>query len=171
MNAALKQVGVSAPRKDALDKVSGGATYTTDISLPGMLHAKVLRSPRAHARIVGIDAAAARRMPGVRAVLTHADIPANVMPIYGYYIKDQPLVAVDRVRYIGDIVCAVAADTEAEAVAALQTIVVRYEDLPVVATIEQALADDAPALFGEAPAGIVPPYGRGASAQIGRAHV
>ena len=88
------------------------------------------------------------------------------MPIYGYYIKDQPLVAVDRVRYIGDIVCAVAADTEAEAVAALQTIVVRYEDLPVVATIEQALADDAPALFGEAPAGIVPPYGRGASAQL-----
>ena len=162
----MKQVGASAPRKDAQQKVSGAAIYTTDIALPGMLHAKVLRSPKAHARITAIDAETARAMPGVRAVLTSREIPAHFMPVYGYFIKDQPIVADGRVRYIGDIVCAVAADTEAAAVAALLTIKVSYEDLPVVAGIEQALKADAPALFEQAPPGIVPPYGQGASATL-----
>ena len=166
MNAALKQVGAAGPRGDAVEKVGGSAIYCADVSLPGMLHAKLLRSPWAHARIVGIDADAARRMPGVRAVLTHRDIPAHFMPVYGYFIKDQPLVAVDTVRYIGDIVCAVAADSEAAATAALQKVVVRYDDLPVVASVEQALAEDAPALFPTAPPGIVPPYGSGASGAL-----
>jgi len=166
MNAVLKQVGTTPPRRDASDKVSGNATYSADVALPGMLHAKVLRSPKAHARITSIDVSAAREMPGVRAVLTYRDVPAHFMPVYGYFIKDQPLVAVDTVRYIGDIVCAVAADSEAAAVAALREIKVTYEELPVVATIEQALADGAPQLFEQAPVGIVPPYGTGASAQL-----
>ena len=164
--AALKQVGQPLPRSDARDKVSGRAIYGPDIVRPGMLHAKVLRSPRAHARIVSIDAAAARAMPGVRAVLTHDDIPPGVVQFYGYYIKDQPLVATDVVRYAGDIVCAVAADSEALAVQALQSIRVAYRDLPVAAGIEAALADASPELFPQAPAGIVPPYGQGASAVL-----
>ncbi len=166
MNAPLRQVGMALPRRDAHAKVSGRAIYGPDVALPGMLHAKLLRSPRAHARVVSIDAAAARVLPGVRAVLTRDDIPPGVVPFYGYFIKDQPLVAQETVRYIGDIVCAVAADTEAQAVAALQAIKVVYEDLPVAASIERALADDMPALFPEAPLGIVPPYGAGASAKL-----
>jgi len=162
----LKQVGVSAPRSDAHAKVSGRAIYGPDITLPGMLHAKLLRSPRAHARVVSIDATAARAMPGVRAVLTRDEIPKNIVPFYGYFIKDQPMVALDTVRYIGDIVCAVAADTEAAAVQALQAIKVVYEDLPVASGIEAALQPEMPALFEQAPMGIVPPYGQGASAVL-----
>lgn len=166
MNAPLRVVGHSAPRKDAVEKVSGRAVYSTDIALPGMLHAKVLRSSRAHARIVSIDTVAARALPGVRAVLTGADIPVHVMPFYGYFIKDQPIVALDKVRYRGDIVCAVAADSEAIAVAALRLIDVEYEDLPVAASIESALADDACELFEQAPLGMLPAYGDGASAML-----
>lgn len=166
MNAVLKQVGHDLPRRDAGQKVSGRAIYGADVALPGMLHAKLLRSPKAHARVVSIDATAARAMPGVRAVLTRDDIPPGVVPYYGYFIKDQPMVALDTVRFIGDIVCAVAADSEAAAVAALQAIRVVYQDLPVAAGIEAALAEDMPALFPEAPMGIVPPYGKGAGAKL-----
>jgi CO/xanthine dehydrogenase Mo-binding subunit len=166
MTNSLRQVGHTLPRRDAQAKVSGSAAYSTDIKLPGMLHAKVLRSPRAHARIVSIDASAARVLPGVRAVLTHQDIPAHVNPHYGYYIKDQPIVALGTVRYIGDIVCAVAADSEAIAAEALRRIEVRYEDLPVAAHIEAALADAMPPLFSEAPAGVIPPYGEGVTARL-----
>ena len=165
-HAALNVVGHDVPRKDAIEKVTGQAVYSTDIVLPGMLHAKVLRSPRAHARISAIDAAAARRLPGVVCVLTGADIPAHVNPYYGYFIKDQPIVALDRVRYVGDIVCAVAAETEAVAIAALRLVRVTYEDLPVAAGIEQALAADACELFEQAPMGVVPAYGDGASGQL-----
>ena len=162
----LRVVGTNAAPKDAVDKVSGRAAYAVDVELPGMLHAKVLRSSRAHALIKALDVSAARRAPGVRAVLTHADIPAHFMPVYGYNIKDQPIVAIDRVRYIGDIVCAVVADSEAEAAAALARVVVEYEDLPVVASIETALAEGAPELFPVPPMGVVPSYGSGASAEM-----
>jgi CO/xanthine dehydrogenase Mo-binding subunit len=162
----LRQVGHVLPRRDAHAKVSGAATYGTDIRLPGMLHAKVLRSPRAHARVIAIDASAARTLHGVRAVLTRDDIPAYVVPHYGYYIKDQPIVALDLVRYIGDIVCAVAADSEAIAAEALRRIRVTYDDLPVAAHIEAALAADMPALFEEAPQGVIPPYGEGVTARL-----
>ena len=97
---ALRVVGQSAPRKDALEKVTGRALYTTDIVMPGMLHAKVLRSARAHARILSIDVDAARQVAGVHRVVTGADIPQHIMPFYGYFIKDQPIVALDKVRYI-----------------------------------------------------------------------
>lgn len=166
MNAPLRYVGSDLPRKDGPDKVSGRAIYAVDVELPGMLHAKALRSPRAHALIKRIDVSLARRAPGVRAVLTHADIPSHYMAVYGYNIKDQPIVAVDRVRYVGDIVCAIAADSEAEAAAALERVIVEYEDLPVVANIEAALAESAPELFPVAPMGVVPAYGTGASAEM-----
>ena len=166
MNAPLAVVGAKLPRKDAVEKVSGRARYAVDVDLPGMAHAKVLRSSRAHALIKRLDVGKARQAPGVRAVLTHADIPPHFMPVYGYFIKDQPIVAVDRVRYIGDIVCAVAADTEAQAAAALDLVEVDYEDLPVAATIEAALTDTAEELFPTAPFGVLPTYGEGASGQM-----
>jgi CO/xanthine dehydrogenase Mo-binding subunit len=163
VNASLTTVGAMLPRKDAADKVSGRAEYAVDMTFPGMLHAKVLRSPVPHALIKLLRADKARRAPGVCAVLTHADIPAHVQPVYGYYIKDQPIVAVDRVRYVGDIVCAVAAETEAQAASALALIEVDYERLPAAVDVEAALAESAAELFPVAPIGIVAGYGRGAS--------
>ena len=160
----LHVIGAAGPRRDADAKVTGGAQYTVDVTLPGMLHAKVLRSPHPHARVVSIDAEAARTVPGVAAVLTRDGL-GGLNPTYGYFIKDQPIVAIDKVRYIGDMVAAVAAETEAAACAALERITVEYELLPAVATIEEALAPGAPALFEEPPMGIVPSYGTGAAAE------
>jgi len=166
MNAQLQIVGADLPRKDAMEKVCGRAEYAVDVALPGMLHAKVLRSSRAHALIKRLDVSRARQAPGVRAVLTAGDIPKHFMPVYGYFIKDQPIVAVDRVRYIGDIVCAIAADSEAEAAAALALVEVDYQDLPLAATIEAALNEAAEDLFPVAPFAVMPSYGQGASGQM-----
>ncbi len=163
----LNVVGVPVERVDARDKVTGRARYSVDAALPGMLHAKVLRSGRAHARVLAIDTAAARAMPGVHAVLTGEDLTrGDMMPVYGYFIKDQPLVAMGKVRYEGDIVAAVAAETEAQANAALRALKVTYEDLAPLPDIASALAPDAPELFEEAPVGIVPPYGAGSSGAL-----
>ena len=107
----LQVVGADLPRTDAVPKATGSATYAVDVRFPGMLHAKVLRSPHAHARVVSIDAVDARTMPGVHAVLTRDELD-GLSPVYGYFIKDQPIVAIDKVRYIGDVVAAVAAETE-----------------------------------------------------------
>ena len=166
MNRPLGVVGRDLPRKDSTDKVSGQAEYTVDVSLPGMLHAKVLRSSRPHALIKRLNVSKVRRASGVHAVLTHEDIPAHFMPVYGYFIKDQPIVAVDRVRYVGDIVCAVAADSEAEAVAALDLVEIDYEDLPASVTMELALAEQAENLFPVTPFGVTPTYGQGASGKM-----
>jgi len=158
----LRVVGRDVSRADAVPKTTGAATYTVDVSFPGMLHAKVLRSPHAHARLVSIDASKARSMPGVHAVATRDDLN-GLNPTYGYFIKDMPIVAIDKVRYIGDTVAAVAAETELQAIAALERITVEYEILPVVATVDEAMADAAPELFEDEPMGIVPAYGQGAS--------
>ncbi|MFN3644521.1 MAG: xanthine dehydrogenase family protein molybdopterin-binding subunit [Gemmobacter sp.] len=152
-------------RADAAAKVAGTARYTVDAAAPGMLHAKLLRSGRVHARVIAVDAAAARAVPGVHAVLTAFDLAPVPMPVYGYYIKDQPILT-DHVRYRGDPVAAVAAETEAAALAALRLIRVTYADLPAVPDIAAALAPDAPALFPEAPFGIVPAYGAGAAGRL-----
>ena len=162
MSANLDVVGHDTVRKDAVPKTTGAATYTVDVSFPGMLHAKVLRSPHAHARVTSIDASKARGMPGVHAVITRDDLD-GLNPTYGYFIKDQPIVAMDKVRYIGDTVAAVAAETELQAVAALEQITVGYTILPTVATVEEAMAETAPELFEEEPMGVVPAYGQGAS--------
>jgi CO/xanthine dehydrogenase Mo-binding subunit len=167
MTEILKIVGHDYRRSDARRKVTGRATYAADITLPGMLHAKVLRSPHAHAKILRMDVSKAEAMPGVHCVLTAAKLKSpDLMPVYGYFIKDQPIVATDRVRYEGDIVAAVAAETESQASAALSAIIVEYEALQDLPTIESALAEDAPELFEQAPIGIVPPYGAGASASL-----
>jgi CO/xanthine dehydrogenase Mo-binding subunit len=161
----VSAIGTGVRRGDAVAKVAGTARYTADVRLPGMLHAKVLRSPHAHARLLSVDASRARALEGVHAVLTRDDL-AGLQPTYGYFIKDQPIVAIDRVRYVGDVVAAVAAVDEAVALRALELIEVRYEPLPDVPGIDAALAPDAPELFEEAPPGIVPGYGTGASAEL-----
>jgi CO/xanthine dehydrogenase Mo-binding subunit len=147
--ATGSQVGRSMERVDAAEKLAGEAVYVGDIRVPGMLHGKVLRSPMAHARIASIDASAALAMPGVVAVLTEADL-LDIDPYFGHAIKDRPIVAIDRVRHVGEPVAAVAAVDEATAEAAVASIVVGYEELPVVGTVSEALAPGAP-LVHEAP--------------------
>jgi CO/xanthine dehydrogenase Mo-binding subunit len=137
-------VGSSISRVDAVEKVTGAARFTGDLTVPGMLHGRVLRSQVAHARIASIDVSAAEGLPGVRAVLVGRDLPPGT--VYGHAIKDRPIVAVDRVRFAGEPVAAVAADTEAAAEEAIHTIRIAYEELPLAATLDAALAPDAPLL-------------------------
>ena len=92
---------------DGPGKVTGAARYTFDLSLPGILHAKVLRSPHPHAHIRSIDTGRAEALPGVAAVVTGADAARLPDPYYGVAIRDQPVVAIDKVRYVGDMVAAV----------------------------------------------------------------
>jgi CO/xanthine dehydrogenase Mo-binding subunit len=141
----LREVGRSRPRKDAWEKLRGQAMYVGDMELPGMLIGKVLRSPIPHGRIVSIDAAEAARMKGVVAILTGQDL-LDIDPFYGHAIKDRPIIAIDRVRFHGEPVVAVAAVDEATADAAVRSIIVEYDELPVVGTIDEALAPEAPLL-------------------------
>lgn len=136
----MTSVGRRVARVDAVEKVTGGARYGSDLALAGMLHGAVLRSPHAHARIVAVDTARARQAPGVRAVVTGRDFPFT----FGASIRDQPFLAIDRVRFVGEPVVAVAADTELQAQVALDLIAVEYEELPAVLEARAALAPDAP---------------------------
>jgi len=136
--------GKSVVRLDALEKVTGKARYCTDITLPGMLHGKVLRSPRAHAKIVRLDTSAAEKLPGVRAVLTGKDAPEKRA---GGYIKDQYVLARGVVRYVGDPMAAVAADTIEIAEKAIDIIEVIYEDLPAVFEVEKAWSTAPPTII------------------------
>ncbi|MDI6825123.1 MAG: molybdopterin-dependent oxidoreductase [Bacillota bacterium] len=139
-------VGKPLPRYDGVLQVTGRATYGIDLSRPGMLHARMLRSPWPHARIVGVDVSAALRVPGVRAVVTAADVPYNR---FGFTHLDQPVLAEDKVRYRGDAVAAVAATTLDEAEEALEAIRVEYEPLPAVFDPVEALEPQAPKVHGE----------------------
>lgn len=132
-------IGKSVPRYDLREKLTGEAKYTADISLPGMLCGKILRSPHPHARIVSIDAAAAESMPGVRAVLTPFNAPS------GRVAPDLPILDT-KARFVGDEVAAVAADDEDLAAQALRLIKVQYETLPAVFSVRDALKPDAPAV-------------------------
>jgi len=133
-------LGQDTPQVTARAKVLGRAVYAGDVKLPGMLHAKVLRSPHAHARIVRIDTQQARTLPGVHAVLTGDDAPNA---LWGVHKKERAILAKGVVRFAGEEVAAVAADTEELARDALDLIVVEYEPLPALLTPDQALAPDA----------------------------
>ena len=134
-------------RIEGADKVTGRALYAADLRRDGMLHAAILRSPFPHARIARIDVAAARALPGVRAVVTGADVrPARL----GRRIQDWPVLAWDRVRFVGDRVAAVAADTREQADEALARIDLAYEELPAVFDPAAALAPGAPVLHPDA---------------------
>lgn len=138
-------------RIEGREKVTGQARYAADVQLPGMLWATFLGSPVAHARIVAIDTSAAIAIPGVRAVLTGNDIGRA---LFGRRLFDWPVLAWDRVRFIGDRVAAVAAESPEIAAEAAQAIVVEYEELPAVFEPEEALAPGAPVLH-EDPSGYI----------------
>lgn len=145
-------VGRSIPRIDAVEKVTGEAVFTTDLDFPGMLYAKVLRSPYPHARIVSIDISQAEKLPGVAAVATWentTDVRYNgscseanppAVPVEDEQIFNREL------RYVGDEVAAVAADSEETALAALKLIRVEYEELPAVYDPLEAMKPEAPAV-------------------------
>jgi CO/xanthine dehydrogenase Mo-binding subunit len=158
--AAIKR---STVRLDGMEKVTGTAQYTMDLELPGMLHAKVLRSPHAHARIHSIDARRAATLPGVACIVSGADAAELPDPTYGVGIRDQLVIAIDKVRYVGDMVAAVAARDEATALRALELIHVEYELLAPLMTIEDALADGAPLMFDGPQAGKVLDVSAGAA--------
>src|SRR3954471_13037480 len=121
-------LGTSVKRLDGPDKVTGRARYSYDINRPGMIYGRIVRSPHPHARVVSVDLSAAEKAPGVKTVLAWKEPGAQVM-------------------YQGDPVAAVAADTEERANDAARLVRVRYEPLPHLTTVDQAMASDAPAVF------------------------
>ena len=136
-------VGQSMPSLEAPDKAAGRIEYMADLTVPGMAHAKVVRSPLPHARIVSIDASEARAMPGVVCVLTRDEVQADpdMEKVYGFVYRDAPLVAMDKVRHQGDIVAVVVADDVETAEAAAELVDVDYEELPAVMNVREALAE------------------------------
>jgi CO/xanthine dehydrogenase Mo-binding subunit len=138
-------VNHSIPRRDGRVKVTGKAQYVADLRLIGMAYAKVLRSPLAHAKIIAIDKSKAETHPGVYCVVTGYDLD-GLNPYFGHAVKDHPLLAIDKVRYIGEPVAAVVAVDERTAFEALEFIDVKYEELKGVFTPQEALAKDAPLL-------------------------
>jgi len=142
-------VGESVARLDSPDTVNGRAKYAADLKRDGMLHAKLLRAPHHHARILSIDTSEAEKVPGVAAVVTATDVPgtpwlSNCQP--------QPFVfPADKVRFLGEAVAAVAAESETIAEQTAALIKVEYEPLPHVFKLADAAAEDAPRLFDQAP--------------------
>jgi len=153
-------VGTNVQRIDGVEKVAGQAIYAGDLRLPGMAFAKVLRSPLPHARIRSIDAGKASALPGVLAVLTreNLDVASNA---FGAYVRDQQIVATDKVRYIGDMVAVVAATEIGIAEEAVRQIEVEYDELPAVFTIDDALKEGAPLVHEKLERQKDPGYGRG----------
>lgn len=139
----MRLVGSSVARRDGADKASGRYGYGVDFQLPGMLWARLHRTDRVHARIISVDVSEARRVPGVRAIITGHDVPTALA---SRYVRDEPILAFERVRYHGEPIAAIAADTLDAADAASRLIKVEYEDLPALHTTEESLADGAPLL-------------------------
>ena len=141
-SAELRVVGKALRKVDATAKVTGATKFADDLFLPRMLYAKLLRSPHPHARIVSIDASQAAALPGVKAVLTGKDlpIPFGILPVS----QDEHALALDKVRFVGDPVAAVAATSEEAAAAALGRIAVQYEPLRPVTDARDALAHPEP---------------------------
>ncbi len=146
----MKYIGQSVPWVDALEKVKGEAVFASDMVLPGQAYLKVLMAHRPHAIVKRVDTSKAEALPGVLTVLTARDVPCNE---FGYYTYDQPVFCgqseklyTDRVRFVGDRVAAVVAETESIVAKARDLIKVEYEDLPVVCDVEEAMQSAAPVL-------------------------
>lgn len=137
----FKVVGKSHPRLDGPDSVTGRATYTVDVALPEMLHAKLFRSSVPHAKLRRLDVSRARALDGVAAVLTADDVPRKK---FGFGVQDEEVLAGAKVRYVGDVIAAVAAIDEATAEHALDLIDCDYEMLPAALTVDEALRENAP---------------------------
>ena len=148
---AGSEVGKAQPNPDALAKIRGQAKFTDDYHFPGMLYARTLRAGIPHARIRSIDTSTARALEGVRAVLTHEDVPGR--NLHGIVDLDWPVLCGDKVRYSGDAVAIVAADTEVIAARALKLIEVDYEELKAVTDAMEAVRADAPVLHEGRPGG------------------
>ncbi len=138
------RVGENVQRSDGPAKVRGDFAYSSDLHAEGMLWGATVRSPHPYARILSIDASGARAMPGVRAVLTHEDVPGQ--KLYGLEIQDQPVLAFDFVRYWGEAIAVVAADHPEQARRAAEKVRVEYQVLSPVTEPEQALSANAPQL-------------------------
>ena len=134
------------PKLDGVRKATGGARYIDDISIPGTLKGKILPSPLPHARILNIDTSRAERLPGVKAVITAKDLPPTRV---GIFIKDMPVMAWGKVRFIGEPVAAVAAIDDDTAYEAVRLIDVEYEELPAVFDPEVAMEAGAPLIHEE----------------------
>jgi CO/xanthine dehydrogenase Mo-binding subunit len=141
------RIGEVLRRPDGIPKVKGEFAYSSDLAAPGMLWGHTVRSPHAHARIVAIDVSQAVALPGVHAVLTHADVPGAKH--YGLEFADQPVLAIDRVRYFGEPVALVAAEHPEQARRAAAAVRVEYEPLPPVTDMERAT--EGPDLHPEKP--------------------
>jgi len=146
-------VGKSVPRVDSRSKVTGEAVFTADVSLPRMLVGKILRSPLPHARILNVDVSRAKKLRGVYAAVTGADTAGEKWGVFRY-TRDQQLLCVDKVRYVGDEVAAVAAVDEETALEALNLIQVDYEELPAVFDCYSAIAPGAPQIHDDRPRNI-----------------
>jgi CO/xanthine dehydrogenase Mo-binding subunit/aerobic-type carbon monoxide dehydrogenase small subunit (CoxS/CutS family) len=142
-------IGKMVRRIDAPSKVSGKLRYAGDMTMPGMLHVQVLRSPHPHARIVSIDTSAAEAMDGVEGVVTAADVPGE--DGFGVFVNDQPIMAREKVRYVGEAVAAVAAEDLVTARRALAAIKVEYEPLPAIFDPDEAMRAGAPVVHDYAP--------------------
>jgi aerobic-type carbon monoxide dehydrogenase small subunit (CoxS/CutS family) len=142
-------IGKSVRRIDAPSKVSGRLKYAGDMTMPGMLHVQVLRSPHPHARIVSIDTSAALAMDGVESVITSADVPGQ--DGFGVFVHDQPIMARDKVRYVGEAIAAVAAEDALTAKRAVAAIKVVYEPLAAVFDPDEAMQAGAAVVHDYAP--------------------
>ena len=143
-------IGAGVPRPDAVDKVRGEARFADDLAFSGMLHGAVVRSPHPHAKIVRIDPDVALDDPDVTCVVTHGDVPgANVVHVI---YDDQPALAQDVVRYVGEPVALVAATSRLAAKRAAKRVIIEYEELPVVSDTRTALEPDAPVIVADSDA-------------------
>jgi len=138
----MKQIGIEIPTADVLEKALGTARYGADLPIQEPLYLKVVRSPRPHAKIVRIEIDEILRIPAVERVFTAKDIPGKNR--VGTIIKDQPVLAIDRVRYIGDPIALIAGKTEEGVDEAAKKLVVVYEDLPCINDPEEAVKPYAP---------------------------
>jgi CO/xanthine dehydrogenase Mo-binding subunit len=134
-------IGKKMPRHNAIEQSQGKLIYGNDLERPNMLYAKALFSEYSHAKILDVDISAAEKMPGVASVITAKDIPNN---IFGISHIDQPILAEDKVRYKGDAIAVVAAESELIAQKAVDAIKVSYEELPAVYDPEEAMKAEAP---------------------------
>jgi CO/xanthine dehydrogenase Mo-binding subunit len=142
---AAGYVGEAVPMREARERVTGRLPFAANFSLPGLLHAKVLRSTAAHARIVGLDASRAEKAPGVVGVLSGADLcEPRISSHYGPVLPDRPVVAIDKVRYAGEPVAVVIAEDEEQAEEALRLVEVEYAELPAVFDPLEATQPEAP---------------------------
>ena len=146
-------IGSNVRRLDAPGKVTGALRYAGDMTMPNMLHMQVLRSPHPHAKIISIDTSEAETLPGVEGVITSADVPGK--DGFGVFVHDQPVMARDKVRYVGEAVAAVAAEDLETAKQAVRLIKVVYQEIPAVFTPHEALLEGAPVVHDYAPDNLV----------------